>query len=45
MFRTERLPDLIIFMNAKEHQKALSEAAMCGVPTIGIADTDCKPVD
>jgi len=38
------LPSLIIFFNPNQHTVALKEALQCGIPTIGIADTDCQVV-
>lgn len=46
MLETDRLPDLIISFNNSRFERvreAITEAAMCNIPVIGIVDTDCDP--
>lgn len=46
MIGTNRLPDLVIFLNLPSlgrNQLAIKEAAQCNIPCIGIIDTDCNP--
>ncbi|XP_057290272.1 28S ribosomal protein S2, mitochondrial-like [Hydractinia symbiolongicarpus] len=46
MLGTDRLPDLIIAFNLSRFERireAITESAMCNIPTIGIIDTDCDP--
>ena len=40
---TLKLPDLLIFLSTPPSKTAITEAAMCNIPTIGIVDTDCNP--
>ena len=40
---TLKLPDLLVFLNTPPSKTAITEAAMCNIPTIGIVDTDCNP--
>ena len=46
MLGTDRLPDLIIAFNNSRFERireAITEAAMCNIPVIGLVDTDCDP--
>lgn len=46
MLGTDRLPDLIISFNNSRFERvreAITEAAMCNIPVIGLIDTDCDP--
>lgn len=46
MLGTDRLPDLIIAFNLSRFERireAITESAMCNIPTIGVIDTDCDP--
>lgn len=38
-----RLPDCVFIIDMNRHMPALKEAKLCGIPTIGIADSDCDP--
>ena len=40
---TLKLPDLLIFLSSVPSKTAITEAAMCNIPTIGIVDTDSNP--
>jgi len=33
-------PDVLVFLHAKEHSVAISEAQQMNIPTIGIVDSD-----
>lgn len=35
-------PGLIVFRNPNDHVVGRKEALRCGIPTVGIVDTDCK---
>ena len=39
------LPGLIVFRHPNDHGVGRKEARRCGIPTTGIADSDCKYVD
>lgn len=46
MLDTDRLPDLIVAFNNSRFERireAITEAAMCNIPVIGLVDTDCDP--
>ena len=46
MLGTNKLPDLIIAFNNSRFERvreAITEAAMCNIPVIGLVDTDCDP--
>jgi len=46
MLGTDKLPDLIISFNNSRFERvreAITEAAMCNIPVIGLVDTDCDP--
>lgn len=36
------LPGLIVFRHPNEHGVGRKEARRCGIPTVGVVDTDCK---
>lgn len=38
-----RVPDCVFVVDTNRHKPALREAKLCGIPTIGIADSDCDP--
>lgn len=38
-----RIPDCVFIIDANRHTPALREAKLCGIPTVGIADSDCDP--
>lgn len=38
-----RIPDCVFVVDANRHMPALREAKLCGIPTVGIADSDCNP--
>ncbi|KAI0558560.1 mitochondrial ribosomal protein S2 mitochondrial precursor [Gracilaria domingensis] len=38
-----RIPDCVFIVDTLRHMPALREAKLCGIPTIGIADSDCDP--
>lgn len=38
-----RLPDCVFVIDTNRHQPALREARQCGIPTVGIVDSDCDP--
>lgn len=38
-----RIPDCVFVIDTNRHLPALKEARLCGIPTIGIADSDCDP--
>lgn len=38
-----RVPDCLFVIDANRHKPALLEAKVVGIPTIGIADSDCDP--
>lgn len=38
-----RVPDCVFMVDIRRHMPALREAKLCGIPTIGIADSDCDP--
>lgn len=38
-----RIPDCVFVIDTNRHMPALKEARLCGIPTIGIADSDCDP--
>ncbi len=40
---TLRLPDLMVFLSMPPSVTAITEAAMCAVPSVGIVDSDCDP--
>ena len=40
---TLKLPDMIVFLSTIPSKTALTEAAMCNIPTVGIVDTDGNP--
>jgi ribosomal protein S2 len=39
------LPGLIVFRHPNDHGVGRKEARRCGIPTVGIADSDCKYLD
>jgi len=44
VYKTDRLPDIIIAFNITRFQKVkemIVEASMCNIPIIGLVDTDC----
>jgi len=38
-----RVPDCMFVVDTNRHMPALKEARLCGIPTVGIADSDCDP--
>lgn len=38
-----RVPDCVFVIDTNRHSPALKEARLVGIPTIGIADSDCDP--
>lgn len=38
-----RVPDCVFVIDANRHAPALREARLAGIPTVGIADSDCDP--
>ena len=38
-----RLPDCLFVIDTRRHLPALREARLCGIPTVGIVDSDCDP--
>lgn len=38
-----RIPDCVFVLDMNRHMPALNEAKLCGIPTIGIVDSDCNP--
>ncbi|PXF45940.1 30S ribosomal protein S2 [Gracilariopsis chorda] len=38
-----RIPDCVFVVDTIRHMPALREARLCGIPTIGIVDSDCDP--
>lgn len=40
---TMHLPDLIIFLSTPPSKTAITEAAMCNIPTVAVVDTDSNP--
>lgn len=38
-----RIPDCMFVVDVNRHMPALREANTCGIPTIGIVDSDCDP--
>lgn len=38
-----RVPDCVFIVDCNRHKPALREARSCGIPTIGIVDSDCDP--
>lgn len=43
--RMKEIPGLIVFRHPNDHGVGRKEARRSGVPTVGIADSDCKYVD
>jgi len=41
----KKLPGLIVFRHPNDHGVGRKEARRCGIPTAGIADSDCKYVE
>ena len=40
--KTGGLPGLIVFRHPNDHGVGRKEARRCGIPTVGVVDTDCK---
>ncbi|CAN8076636.1 unnamed protein product [Agarophyton chilense] len=38
-----RIPDCVFILDTIRHLPALKEAKLCGIPTMGVADSDCDP--
>lgn len=38
-----RVPDCVFVVDTQRHLPALKEARLCGIPTVGIVDSDCDP--
>lgn len=43
LLKTQRLPDLILFLSVPPSKTGIKEAAMSNIPSIGVVDSDCNP--
>ena len=43
LLKTVQAPDLMIFLSVPRSKTALKEVLTCGVPMVGVVDSDCNP--
>lgn len=43
LLKTLRVPDLMLFLSVPRSKTAVKEALTCGIPSVGVVDSDCNP--
>lgn len=43
LLKTLRVPDLMLFLSVPRSKTAVKESVTCGVPSVGVVDSDCDP--
>jgi small subunit ribosomal protein S2 len=43
LLKTLRVPDLMLFLSVPRSKTAVKESLTCGIPSVGVVDSDCNP--